>query len=75
MKIEHAQRTAPLMVVFSGRRVLRSSRPPCRAVMKSDHSRGDRRGLHTVVLEPYGYRWFRIGSLDYLLERTEIDAS
>ena len=44
-------------------------------LLSHDHSRGDRRGLHTVVLEPYGYRWFRIGSLDYLLERTEIDAS
>jgi len=24
------------------------------------------------LLEPYGYRWFRIGGLDYLLKRTEI---
>jgi maltose alpha-D-glucosyltransferase/alpha-amylase len=24
-----------------------------------------------MMLEPYGYRWFRIGGLDYLLKRTE----
>jgi hypothetical protein len=24
------------------------------------------------LLEPFGYRWFRVGGLDYLLKRTEI---
>jgi hypothetical protein len=24
------------------------------------------------LLNPYGYRWFRVGGLDYLLERTEV---
>jgi maltose alpha-D-glucosyltransferase / alpha-amylase len=25
------------------------------------------------VLEPYGYRWYRVGGLDYLLRRSDID--
>ena len=29
------------------------------------------RGRHTVLLEPYGYRWYRVGGLDYLLRRRE----
>jgi maltose alpha-D-glucosyltransferase/alpha-amylase len=35
------------------------------------HSEPDPDGLHCVLMEPYGYRWFRIGGLDYLLRRTE----
>jgi len=27
---------------------------------------------HSVVLEPYGYRWYRVGGLDYLLKRSEV---
>ena len=26
-------------------------------------------GVHQLLLEPYGYRWFRAGGLDYLLKR------
>jgi maltose alpha-D-glucosyltransferase/alpha-amylase len=29
-------------------------------------------GEHRVLMEPYGYRWFRVGGLDYLLERSEV---
>ena len=29
-------------------------------------------GRHCVLLEPYGYRWFRVGGLDYLLKRSEV---
>jgi maltose alpha-D-glucosyltransferase/alpha-amylase len=25
------------------------------------------------MLEGYGYRWYRVGGLDYLLRRTDID--
>jgi len=25
-----------------------------------------------MLLEPYGYRWFRVGGLGYLLQRSEI---
>jgi maltose alpha-D-glucosyltransferase / alpha-amylase len=38
-------------------------------LLTQDHSEADRRGQHTVVLEPYGYRWYRVGGLGYLLER------
>lgn len=32
-------------------------------------SEADARGRHHIVLEPYGYRWYRAGGLGYLLER------
>ena len=35
-----------------------------------DHSTADARGKHHVVLEPYGYRWYRVGGLDYLQRTT-----
>jgi maltose alpha-D-glucosyltransferase/alpha-amylase len=31
-------------------------------------------GKHCILLEPYGYRWYRVGGLDYLLRRRDIDA-
>jgi maltose alpha-D-glucosyltransferase / alpha-amylase len=42
-------------------------------LLAEDHSRADQRGRHTLVLEPYGYRWYRVGGLDYLLRRSDID--
>ena len=39
-------------------------------LLSDDHSRADGRGRHTVELEGYGYRWFRVGGLDYILRRT-----
>ncbi|WFU40936.1 alpha-amylase family protein [Bradyrhizobium sp. CB82] len=42
-------------------------------LLAEDHSRADKRGRHRVVLEPYGYRWYRVGGLDYLLKRSDID--
>ncbi|MGY8668426.1 alpha-amylase family protein [Bradyrhizobium sp. UFLA05-109] len=42
-------------------------------LLAEDHSRADKRGQHHVVLEPYGYRWYRVGGLDYLLKRSDID--
>jgi maltose alpha-D-glucosyltransferase / alpha-amylase len=41
-------------------------------LLSADHSRPDEVGEHCVLLEPYGYRWYRVGGLDYLLRRTEI---
>ncbi|ARM88604.1 trehalose synthase [Rhizobium sp. CIAT894] len=35
-------------------------------------SEADEKGCHTVVLDAYGYRWYRVGGLDYLLKRKEI---
>jgi maltose alpha-D-glucosyltransferase / alpha-amylase len=40
-------------------------------LLSNDHSTPDSSGGHYMLLEPYGYRWFRIGGLDYLLKRTE----
>jgi maltose alpha-D-glucosyltransferase/alpha-amylase len=40
-------------------------------LLASDHSIPDSSGKHCILLEPYGYRWLRIGGLDYLLKRTE----
>jgi maltose alpha-D-glucosyltransferase/alpha-amylase len=37
-----------------------------------DHSRARANGKHVVSLEGYGYRWYRVGGLDYLLRRTNI---
>jgi maltose alpha-D-glucosyltransferase / alpha-amylase len=42
-------------------------------LLAEDHSRADKRGQHRIVLEPYGYRWYRVGGLDYLLKRSDID--
>jgi maltose alpha-D-glucosyltransferase/alpha-amylase len=26
-----------------------------------------------MLLEAYGYRWYRVGGLDYLLKRSDVD--
>ena len=41
-------------------------------LLSEDHSYSENNGKHCILLEPYGYRWFRIGGLDYLLRRSEI---
>ena len=41
-------------------------------LLSENHSHGAG-GRHRVLLEGYGYRWYRIGGLDYLLRRSEID--
>jgi maltose alpha-D-glucosyltransferase/alpha-amylase len=42
-------------------------------LLTEDHSHADQRGRHTLMLEGYGYRWYRVGGLDYLLKRSDID--
>jgi len=42
-------------------------------LLSEDHSEADARGKHTLLLEAYGYRWYRAGGLDYLLKRTDIE--
>jgi len=49
----------------NGARVRLYSRPG------NDHA--DKDGKHRIVIEGYGYRWFRVGGLDYLLRRSDID--
>jgi maltose alpha-D-glucosyltransferase / alpha-amylase len=38
-------------------------------LLSEDHSTPDGNNVHCILLEPYGYRWFRVGGLDYLLRR------
>ncbi len=44
-------------------------------LLAEDHSRADAKGRHGVLLEGYGYRWYRVGGLDYLLVRSEVDVA
>jgi maltose alpha-D-glucosyltransferase / alpha-amylase len=41
-------------------------------LLTDEHSQADEGGHHCIVLEPFGYRWFRVGGLDYLLRRSEV---
>jgi maltose alpha-D-glucosyltransferase/alpha-amylase len=36
-----------------------------------EHSEANARGRHKLVLVPYGYLWYRMGGLGYLLDRSE----
>ncbi|QWT18845.1 alpha-amylase family protein [Bacillus sp. NP157] len=42
-------------------------------VLSGDHSEPGKDGVHRIMLEPYGYRWFREGGLGYILQRKEVD--
>jgi maltose alpha-D-glucosyltransferase/alpha-amylase len=42
-------------------------------LLTEEHSRAGKDGKHHLVLDPYGYRWYRVGGLDYLLKRSDID--
>ena len=42
-------------------------------LLSEDHSEANERGRHTLMLEAYGYRWYRIGGLDYLMKRSDVD--
>ena len=42
-------------------------------LLGENHSRARDDGKHHLMLEPYAYRWYRVGGLDYLLKRSEID--
>ncbi len=41
-------------------------------VRSDDHSTAGKNGRHRLCLQGYGYRWYRIGGLDYLLKRSDI---
>jgi maltose alpha-D-glucosyltransferase/alpha-amylase len=40
-------------------------------LLSNDHSRADGRGQHLIEIEGYGYRWYRLGGLDYILRRSK----
>jgi len=63
--------SSPLEVAFT---TSKDPRPGERLVnlLADDHSEADSSGQHRVLLEVYGYRWYRLGGLDYLLKRSEI---
>jgi maltose alpha-D-glucosyltransferase/alpha-amylase len=42
-------------------------------LLADEHSRAGKDGKHHLVIEAYGYRWYRVGGLDYLLRRSEIE--
>jgi maltose alpha-D-glucosyltransferase/alpha-amylase len=42
-------------------------------LLSSDNSDADGSGRHYLLLEPYGYRWFRSGGLDYILKRSSAE--
>jgi maltose alpha-D-glucosyltransferase / alpha-amylase len=39
-------------------------------LLSGENSMADASGKHCLLLEPYGYRWFRVGGLDYILKRS-----
>jgi maltose alpha-D-glucosyltransferase/alpha-amylase len=41
-------------------------------LLSENHSRANERGKHIILLEAYGYRWYRVGGLDYLLQRSDV---
>jgi maltose alpha-D-glucosyltransferase/alpha-amylase len=41
-------------------------------LLAENHSQADPKGVHRILLEPYGYRWYRVGGLDYILRRSEV---
>jgi maltose alpha-D-glucosyltransferase/alpha-amylase len=41
-------------------------------LLSHDHSVPGPDGRHTLLLEPYGYRWYRVCGLDYLLKRSVV---
>ncbi len=41
-------------------------------LLADNNSDADESGRHRVVIEGYGYRWYRAGGLDYILRRSEV---
>jgi len=44
-------------------------------LLSEDHSHADEKGRHRLLIEGYGYHWYRVGGLDYLLKRSDVDTS
>ncbi|MDP9034367.1 MAG: alpha-amylase family protein [Myxococcota bacterium] len=41
------------------------------SLLSNEHSIADAAGRHRIVLGGYGYRWYRVGGLDYILQRRD----
>jgi maltose alpha-D-glucosyltransferase/alpha-amylase len=44
-------------------------------VFADRHSRMQNDGMHSIPLEPYGWRWYRVGSSDTTLDRRDLEAT
>jgi maltose alpha-D-glucosyltransferase/alpha-amylase len=42
-------------------------------VFDGRHSRADNDGAHRIQLDPYAWRWLRVGSADNVLDRSDLD--
>jgi maltose alpha-D-glucosyltransferase/alpha-amylase len=42
-------------------------------LLSDNHSRAEAGKAHRLMLEAYAYRWYRVGGLNYLLERSDIE--
>ena len=42
-------------------------------LLSEDHSHARKDGKHHLMLEAFAYRWYRVGGLDYLLKRSDIE--
>jgi len=42
-------------------------------LLTENHSQAADDGRHRLLLEAYAYRWYRVGGLDYLLKRSDIE--
>ena len=68
----HNLSDAPQEITFSTGLPRRESRLLVN-VLSDSHSQAGTDGRHRVLLEAYGYRWYRVGGLDYLLKRSEVE--
>jgi maltose alpha-D-glucosyltransferase / alpha-amylase len=59
-----ASEACELVVTIPG-----AERTPLTNLLSPEHSPPDGRGRHTLALEPYGYRWFRVGPLLDIISR------
>jgi maltose alpha-D-glucosyltransferase/alpha-amylase len=42
-------------------------------LLSEDHSRADAGGKHCLLMEAYGYRWYRVGGLDHLMRQSNVE--
>jgi maltose alpha-D-glucosyltransferase / alpha-amylase len=42
-------------------------------LLGTEHSKPSEDGKHHLLIEGWGYRWYRVGGLDYLLRRRDVD--
>lgn len=66
----HNLSASPLEIAFVTSPDPRAGEPLVN-LLTDDHSEADSSGKHHVLLEAFGYRWYRLGGLDYLLKRSE----